>query len=107
MELVSSWVLQYENSRNPFALRQQWVESRLQLAKYYQEVNEAIVERAKELEQQGLGTIDALHIACAEAVGSNYLLTCDDRLIRPYHGSVNVINPVNFVLGMTGGANHE
>lgn len=104
VELVSSSVLQYENSRNPFALRQGWVERRLQQAKSYQEVNEAIVERAQQLQQQGLGTIDALHIACAEAVGSDYFLTCDDRLIRRYEGSLNVINPVNFVLVMTGEA---
>lgn len=103
VELVSSSVLQYENSRNPFALRQQWVEYRLQLAKHYQEVNTAIIARAKELEKQGLKTIDALHIACAEAVSSQYFLTCDDRLIRRYQGSLNVINPVDFVLSIVGG----
>lgn len=95
--------MQYENSRNGFALRQQWVEYRLQLAKHYQEVNAAIIARAKELEKQGLKTIDALHVACAEAVSSQYFLTYDDRLIRRYQGSLNVINPVDFVLSIVGG----
>lgn len=102
LEIVSSSILEYENSRNQSALERQWVNGRLQLAKFYQEVNEAIFERARELEQQGLGTMDALHVACAEAAGSEYFLTCDDRLIRRYRGSLNVLTPVNFVLEMIG-----
>lgn len=103
VELVSSSILDYENSQNPFPLRRRWVEQRLQLAKSYQEVDETILGRARQLEQQGLGTIDALHVACAEAAGSDYFLTCDDRLIRRYQGVLQAINPMNFVLGMTGG----
>lgn len=103
VELVSSSILEYENSQNPFPLRRRWVEQRLQLAKSYQEVDETILGRARQLEQQGLGAIDALHVACAEAAGSDYFLTCDDRLIRRYQGVLQAINPVNFVLGMTGG----
>lgn len=102
LELVSSPILEYENSRNRSVLQRQWVNGRLQLAKSYQKVNEAIVERAQELEQQGLGAIDALHVACAEAAGSDYFLTCDDRLIRRYQGSLNVLTPVNFLLAITG-----
>ena len=102
LELVSSSILEYENSQNPFLIRQQSVEQLLQMAKHYQQANQAIIERAQELEQQGLGTIDALHVACAEAAISDYFLTCDDRLIRRYQGSLNVVNPVNFVLAMTG-----
>ncbi len=102
LELVSSSILEYENSQNPFLIRQQSVEQLLQMAKHYQQANQAIIERAQELEQQGLGTIDALHVACAEAASSDYFLTCDDRLIRRYQGSLNVVNPVNFVLAMTG-----
>lgn len=102
VELVSSSALDYENSQNPFSLRRQWVERQLQLAKYYQAVDEPIVQRAEELVQQRLGEIDAFHVACAEAAESDYFLTCDDRLIRRYQGELKVVNPVNFVLGMPG-----
>ena len=103
IELVSSSILVYENSRNSLLLRQRWVERWLQLAQSYQELNEAIAERAQELVQQGLGAMDALHLACAETAGSDYFLTCDDRLIRRYQGNINAINPVDFVLSMIGG----
>ena len=102
IELVSSLVLEYENSRNPFPLRKQWVDRCLSLASYRQRMDEGIRKRAQELEQQKLGAIDALHLACAETAGSEYCLTCDERLMRRYHGVLQVLNPVDFVLRTVG-----
>jgi predicted nucleic acid-binding protein len=93
VRLVNSSVLRYENSRNPFPLRKRWVNRCLRLAVYDQRV----------LEKQGLKAIDALHIACAEAAGSEYFLTCDDRVLRRYQGGIKVLNPVDFVLSVDGG----
>ncbi|MCC5659041.1 PIN domain-containing protein [Nostoc sp. XA010] len=73
VELVGSSVLEYENSRNPFPLRRQWVERQFQLANFYQAVDDQIAE----LVQQGLGQIDAFHVACAEVAESNYFLSVD------------------------------
>jgi predicted nucleic acid-binding protein len=74
----------------------------LQLAQLKQDVDEAIRQRAKELEENGLKAIDALHIACAEAVNSNYFITCDKRLInRCSRLTMQVMNPVDFVLEMS------
>lgn len=102
LELVNSYILEYENSRNPFPNRQQWVESRLQLATLYQEETEEIVERGRELQQEGLGIIDALHVACAEAAGSDYLVSGDDRLIRRYRGLLNVVDTRIFLVALIG-----
>lgn len=102
-ELVSSSVVEYENSRNPFPLRQHWVRRCLALASDHQQADEGIRARALELEAGGVSAMDALHVACAEAAESEYLLTCDDRLIRRYQGAIEVLNPVDFVLAVTGG----
>jgi predicted nucleic acid-binding protein len=80
VELISSSVLEYENSRNPHPIKQQAMSRYLQLAQLRQEVSEAIRKRSEELEQNGLKAIDALHVACAEAVNTNYFITCDKRL---------------------------
>jgi predicted nucleic acid-binding protein len=99
VELISSSVLEYENSRNPYPIKQEAMSRYLQIAGFRQEVNEEIRQRAEQLEQNGLKAVDALHIACAEAVGSNYFITCDKRLINRCSGlAMKVINPVNFVL---------
>ena len=97
VELVSSSVIGYENSRNPFATRRRWVVHCMRLATVSQEVNETIRERAEQLEGEGIKALDALHVACAETAGSEYFATCDDRLIRRYTGKLNVLNPVDFV----------
>lgn len=99
VELISSSVLEYENSRNPYPIKQEAMSRYLQIAGLRQEVNEEIRHRAEQLEQNGLKAVDALHIACAEAVGSDYFITCDKRLInRCSELALKVMNPVNFVL---------
>ena len=102
VELVSSSVLEYENSQNPFVTRRRWVERCVGLAKVFQKVDETIRERAGQLEAEGIEALDALHVASAEAADSEYLLTCDDRLVRRYDGEMKVLNPVDFVR-ITGG----
>lgn len=102
VELISSSVLEYENSRNPHPIKQEAMSRYLQLAELRQEVSEVIRKRAEELEQKGLKAIDALHVACAEAVNSNYFITCDKRLINRCSGlTVQVMNPADFVLEMS------
>ncbi|MCC5646570.1 PIN domain-containing protein [Nostoc sp. CHAB 5824] len=98
IELVSSSVLEYENSRNPFVVNQQSMERYLQIATLRVLVDENIRNRAEQLEQLGIKSIDALHIACAEASQSDYFITCDRRLInRCQNLSLIVINPNNFI----------
>jgi predicted nucleic acid-binding protein len=102
VELISSSVLEYENSRNPYPIKQEAMSRYLQLAEFRQEVDEAIRHRAEELEQNGLKAIDALHVACAEALNSNYFITCDKRLINRCLGlTTKVMNPADFVLEMS------
>jgi len=104
VKLVTSSVLEYENSRNPFPLRRNWVARCSSLASHHHKVDERTRQRAEELEQQGLKAIDALHLACAEAAESEYFLTCDDRVVRRYQGEkLRVLNPVDFVVSVMGG----
>ncbi|MDZ7961385.1 MAG: PIN domain-containing protein [Aulosira sp. DedQUE10] len=99
IELVSSSVLKYENSRNPFLVNQQSMERYLQIATLKVLLDENIRVRAKQLEQQGIKAIDALHVACAEASQSDYFITCDKRLINRCQGlTLKAINPTDFIL---------
>ena len=101
--MVASSVLAYENSRNPFRLRRDWVARCPRSANLHYEVNESVRQRAEALERQGLKAVDALHVACAEAAGSECFLTCDDRLVRCYVGEeLKVLNPVDFVVRVGG-----
>lgn len=99
INLVSSSVLEYENSLNPFPIKQQAMNRYLQMATIRQQVDETMQQRAEQLEQQGIKAIDALHVACAEAANSDYFLTCDKRLINRCQGlPIKTLNPVDFIL---------
>ncbi|HRQ41946.1 MAG TPA: PIN domain-containing protein [Chloroflexota bacterium] len=104
--LLASTVVEYETSRNPHQLRQEWVNKVLVLADGIQIIDGSIKQRALELEQNGLKAIDALHVSCAEKANADYFVTCDDRLIRRYQKMkeqlLTVCNPVEFVRATTG-----
>jgi predicted nucleic acid-binding protein len=102
--LIDSAALRYENGRNPNVSRRTWVERCLELAQFYQPMTDGVAERALELEARGMGALDATHAACAEAADCAYLLACDDRFLRRYQRELSALNPVDFVLMITGEA---
>ena len=63
-----------------------------------QALNDKLANRAQEIEELGMKGIDALHLACAERLKADYFVTCDDRMIRKYTGTVVVINPVELTM---------
>jgi predicted nucleic acid-binding protein len=101
--LINSSVLEFENSQNPFSIRQEWVNRCNELSTDYQRVDESIRKQAETLEKDGVQAIDALHVACAESAGADYFLTCDDRLLKKQkHIKVKSMNPLDFVQKVMG-----
>jgi predicted nucleic acid-binding protein len=75
----------------------------LEQATAYQRVDASIREHAETLEGYGLRAIDALHVACAEAAGADYFLTCDDRLLKKQkYINISSMNPLDFVQKVSG-----
>jgi len=103
VELVTSSVIAFENSKNPFLQRRKWVNHCLNLAKQNLVLNSSIRKRGRELEKQGIKPLDALHLSCAESEKIDYFLTCDDKVVKHYKGREMVVfNPVEFILKATG-----
>jgi len=103
VDLVTSSVLGFENSNNPFPERREWVDGCLKLSKRKVILDTLMRQRASELqEQQGVKSIDALHLASAESRQVDFFLTCDDSVIKRYRGKkMVVLNPVQFMLKVT------
>jgi|UniRef100_UPI0037843E67 predicted nucleic acid-binding protein len=97
-KMVRSPIHDLENARNPKEFRRLWVERCLTLATHAVSLNLAIKQRALALESLGVGALDSLHAACAEAAGCDHLLTCDDRFRKRYQGPITVLNPADFVV---------
>jgi hypothetical protein len=89
ISIVSSDVLVYENSRNPYVERQIFVTSVLRKAGVIQTLNDRVAR---------IKGLDALHLACAERLKADHFVTCDDRTMRKYTGTVVVINPVELTM---------
>jgi predicted nucleic acid-binding protein len=99
LELVSSEALVFETERNPFPERQFFVNQVLQRASGFQPIDSEVVAQAEQIEKTDrIKGVDALHLACAEAAGVDYFVTCDDRLIRRYSGQVAIKTPTEFAV---------
>lgn len=96
-DFVRSPINYLENGRCREEARVAWVERCLRLATKRVKLSETIRKRASALEALGVSALDALHAACAEAGMASHLLTCDDKLIRRYSGSLRVMTPTAFI----------
>ncbi|QTA81267.1 PIN domain-containing protein [Desulfonema limicola] len=99
IRLVWSYILEYENNKNPFEERKQSIEGWKNNSYIDINENEHIVKNAEELKQLGFKTKDSLHIACAVFAKSDYFLTTDDKILSK-SGMVNevkIIDPIGFI----------
>ncbi|HXW68517.1 MAG TPA: PIN domain-containing protein [Dissulfurispiraceae bacterium] len=102
ISIVGSSVLAYENSQSPFFERKERVSSYLSVASKSIRLTEVIKQRAQTVENAGIDSIDALHIACAES-SADFFVTCDDSIIKrvkrkPEMFKIEVCNPLELVL---------
>lgn len=97
-ELVNSFALEYENSRNPNIENMLKISDLLGYSTDYIFCDEGILDRSQELEKYGLMGMDAVHIACAEKAKADFFVTCDDNLIKKLKRIDNIrIAPYNVI----------
>ncbi len=97
LDLVWSYIMDYENSFNPFADRQISIEKWRQYAKEDVNVNNEIVKQAENLISLNIKKKDALHIACALYAKCRYFLTTDLKLLNKTVDGISIINPLDFL----------
>lgn len=101
LELVGSATLLYEAYRNPNALRRLFAFRVMAKATGFIEVNDRVESRALDLVKSGIKPLDALHLACAEEAGAEYLCTCDDGFLKRARVSedlrLQVVSPTELV----------
>ena len=97
LELVWSFVLDYENNDNPFEERKKSIISWKSLAVVDCDLCDNIADEAKKLIKVGLKQKDAAHIACAIYAKSDYFLTTDKKILNKSVSGVQLINPIEFV----------
>ncbi|WP_026529047.1 type II toxin-antitoxin system VapC family toxin [Butyrivibrio sp. VCD2006] len=99
-DLVSSYTLQYEISKNPFDMRRNAIEEFIeQNAKYYVDYNREpeLTAIASEIMETGVKEKDAYHVASAIFGGCEYFISTDKRLLKYTSEKIKLVTPVEFV----------
>ena len=72
----------------------------LALASERLHITDAVESFALQMEQQGLGAMDAIHLALASAAKADFFCTCDDRLLRKAQAIQGLFCKVTTLLGL-------
>lgn len=107
-ELVWSFILEYENSRNPFQERMLHIKSLSDLCKEIIKPDEKIRLMAKDIIScSNVKDKDALHLASAVYGNCEYFITCDDKFVKTVAKSrdglksiiqnIKLYNPIDFL----------
>lgn len=97
--LVWSYILDYENSRNPFHERREQISKWRNYAQDDIEASTELIEIANRITAIGIKKTDSLHIACAIMANSDYFLTTDDGIIKKSISidDVKITDPIGFI----------
>ena len=99
IELVWSYILDFEKTKNPFRERREQIKNWHTYAVEDVDESEEIVQRAEAMVADGIGVLDALHLACAVEAKADYFLTTDDGIMEKHANirGVKVTYPVGFI----------
>jgi hypothetical protein len=102
LELVWSYMLNFENAANPFEERRMTINGWRQYAMLDVEETPLILPHANRLAGMGLKAKDALHMACAIAGACTYFVPTDDDILRRRQDvhDLTLIDPTAFVREM-------
>lgn len=100
LELVTSYVLDFENSQSRYEIQRTAIKQFMDehAAIYVGAGNRAEVQsEAKKIMETGVKEKDALHVACARKAGCQYFITTDDRLLKYKANDITLVTPEEFI----------
>jgi predicted nucleic acid-binding protein len=99
IELAWSYIIDYENSFNPFDEKQSAINDLKAFVTIDTEETAGILKNAGAIQKIGLKVFDSLHVACAMEAGCDYFLTTDDSMLKKLSGfaKIKVISPIELI----------
>ena len=105
LELISSYMLRYECSNNPFPMRRDTIFDFIDnntIGYIGDDRKELIEEKASEIMKTGVKFKDACHVAAAIYAGCEYFISTDIRLLKYQTKEIKMVTPVGFITEMEG-----
>ena len=103
VELVTSYMLEYENGKNRFMQKKRTIENFMNDNESYyvgNERDEMIAKMAEPIMRTGVKEKDAFHVACAIYAKCVYFITTDDRLLKFHTEQISLVTPGEFIRRM-------
>ena len=99
LELVWSYILDYENAKNPYQERKVRISGWKDHAIRDVQESAELLETANTLHREGIPRIDCLHVACAITAECEYFLTIDDRILRCSNrvSAIKIVDRIHFL----------
>ncbi len=98
-KLIWSYILDYENSKNPYEDRKLRIKGWKKYAVTDLQENDEVIERANSLNLTGFKKLDSLHIACAIISKCDFFITTDDKILslaKTVEG-IKITDPIGFI----------
>ena len=102
IELVWSYMIDFENLVNPFVKRRDSVNEWKQHAELDVDESDKIIKRAETLKKASIKTKDTLHVSCAIEGNCKYFITTDKVILKKLFdlNEIQAVNPINFIRGI-------
>jgi len=97
LELAWSFILEYENDKNPFIERRVQIEKWQNVAVIDCGLTDEIKNKSRKFMSLGLREKDSYHVACAIFASADYFITTDAKIINKGISEIKVVSPVDFV----------
>ena len=97
VNLVWSYVLDFENSKNKFSQKKRAIQKWQRFSVRDVEESEEILELANAIQKTGIKNVDSLHLACAIIAKCDYFVSVDNRVLKYPTNAISLCNPVDFL----------
>ena len=98
-KLAWSYILEYENHANPYPERKETINNWKKHAAIDTNQTEEIILLAKKIQNSGIKSKDALHVACATIMNCTHFITTDVNLLKKLRNfeKIKAVNPIDYI----------
>lgn len=102
LELVGSWMLDYEVSCVPVQARREAITAFIRkYEKYYVKAeNQKVIEKAEEIQRTNIKEKDSIHVAAALQAHCDFFISTDKRLLKYKTDEIKMVTPIEFLMEM-------
>jgi predicted nucleic acid-binding protein len=97
LDLVWSFILHYENSKNPYIERRNQILLWEEIAKIAINFQSNIHTKVTDIMGLGIKLKDALHVGCAIQAGAEFFITTDKKLLNKPMKEISILSPIDFL----------